>query len=145
MEREQIAARAAAVVDAYNAGDADGVVRFCTDASVLDDVVNAGPLTGKAALRGAAARYMTAFPDLHVTISSETIDGNRIVQEWVATGTHEGELMGIAPTHKPAEFHGCAVTNLDENGMVTEWAQYWNPLSLLWQLGVVDPGVLAVP
>jgi steroid delta-isomerase-like uncharacterized protein len=136
MEREKLLAMARESVDAWNRGDADGTV-----ANVADDIVHHDgglgmDVHGKAELRDLAQRYMTAFPDLHVEITSTTCEADRLVQEWVATGTHEGELMGMAPTHRHVEFRGCAVGEIGQDGLEHRSAQYWEALALMNQLGV---------
>jgi len=56
----------------------------------------------------------------------------------VATGTHQGELMGVRPTDRHADVHGCNVTRFREGKMVQAWV-YWDRGHLLEQLGVL-PG-----
>jgi steroid delta-isomerase-like uncharacterized protein len=129
-------ARAERAFAAWNRRDADGVV-----ADVADDVIwrDAGlgmPLQGREALRAVTWAYMTAFPDLRVTAGSYTIDGLRLVYEWVSTGTHQGVLMGLAPTGRWIENYGATVTTCDEDGLVIEGAAYWNPLVMYRQLGL---------
>jgi predicted ester cyclase len=86
---------------------------------------------------------MTAFPDLRVEVSSYTVDDLRMVQEWISTGTHQGELMGLPPTGRWTENYGALVTICDDNGRVIEGSVYWNPLAMFRQLGLEPPLVAA--
>ena len=99
MQRDELLALAQQAVDAWNRGDADGVVATLADDIEHYDAGISQQIHGKAEMRDYVQRYMSAFPDLHVDIKSNTCEGNCLVQEWVATGTHDGELMGMAPTH----------------------------------------------
>ena len=112
------------------------------DDVIWRDVALGMPLQGRAALLEAVQAYMTAFPDLRIEVSSYTIDGPRLVQEWMSTGTHQGELMGMAPTGRWIENYGALVTTCDDAGLVIEGAVYWNPLAMFRQLGL-EPPVLA--
>jgi steroid delta-isomerase-like uncharacterized protein len=135
MDRRQMLARAADALAAWNRGDAEGIVAFVAEDVIWRDVALGMPLHGRAALKRAAQAYMKAFPDLHVEVTSLTLDGARLVQEWTVTGTHRGELMGMAPTGRWTQGYGAVVTTFDDDGMMIEGAVYWNPLAMLQQIG----------
>jgi steroid delta-isomerase-like uncharacterized protein len=135
MEREKVLDMAREEVDAWNRHDADGTVAHAADDIVHHDAGVGMDFHGKAELRDLAQSYLTAFPDLHVDITSATCEGDRLIQEWVVTGTHEGELMGMAPTHRHVEFRGCAVTEFGDDGLEHRSAQYWEALPMMNQLG----------
>jgi steroid delta-isomerase-like uncharacterized protein len=128
--------RAEEALAAWNRGDCDGVVANIADDVIWRDVALGRPLIGRPALVEAVRGYMTAFPDLRLQVSSYTIDGPRLVQEWMSTGTHQGELMGLAPTGRWIENYGAMVTTCDDDGLVIEGAVYWNPLEMFRQLGL---------
>jgi steroid delta-isomerase-like uncharacterized protein len=123
---------------AWNRGDAAGVVANMADDVIWRDVALGMPLQGPAALERAARAYMAAFPDLHVTVDSYTVDGPRLAQEWTSTGTHRGEILGIGPTGRWVQTYGALVTTCDEDGLLIEGSVYWNPLEMLRQLGLMD-------
>jgi steroid delta-isomerase-like uncharacterized protein len=136
MERRLMLERAADALSAWNRGDPDGVVRHVVEDVLWRDVALGMPLQGRDALRHAARAYMTAFPDLHIKVTSSTQEGPRVAQEWTATGTHRGELMGLPPTGRWTESFGATVITFDEDGLMIEGAMYWNPLAMLQQLGL---------
>lgn len=137
MERRLILERAAEAVAAWNRGDAEGAVRYAVDDLLWRDVALPMPLHGREALKQALQGYMDAFPDLHVDVTSQTLQGLRLAQEWTVTGTHRGELMGIAPTGRASKVYGATVTVFDEEARVIEGSMYWNPLAMMHQLGVM--------
>jgi steroid delta-isomerase-like uncharacterized protein len=139
LTRRQMLDGAGRALAAWNRGDPEGVVADMADDVIWRDVALGLPLQGRPALVQAARAYMTAFPDLRVEISSYTIDGLRMVQEWTSTGTHQGDLMGLPPTGRWTENYGALVTICDDNGRVIEGSVYWNPLTMFRQLGLEPP------
>ena len=140
MDREAMLRRAREATDAWNRHDAAAVAAFAAEEATARDVGAPEPIRGRAAIQANVQAYMTAFPDLHIEVVSATCDGERVVQEWVATGTHEGRLMTLEPTHRRARTEGCTVTRFGAGDEWAEAAMYWSPLALLMQLGAVpDP------
>ena len=143
MTRRFMLDRAAEALAAWNRGDSAAVVANMADDVIWRDVALGMPLQGRPALQQAAQAYMIAFPDMRIEVSSYTIDGPRLVQEWMSTGTHQGELMGMAPTGRWIENYGALVTTCDDHGLVIEGSVYWNPLAMFRQLGL-EPPLVAV-
>ena len=137
MDRRLMLDRATETIAAWNRGDAEGVVAHTVDDVIWHDVALPMPLHGRDAMRTAAQGYMTAFPDLHIEVTSQTLDGPRLAQEWTATGTHRGELMGVAPTGRASKVYGATVATFDEEGRIIEGAMYWNALAMMHQLGLL--------
>ena len=138
MNRRQMLARRDDVIAAWNRHDPDAIVEHVAEDVIVRDVALGRPLLGRTALKQAVEAYIAAFPDLRVEITSSTLDGPRVVQEWTVTATHTGEFMGLRPTGRWTETYGATVSTYDEDGVVIEAAMYWNPLAILRQLGLVD-------
>ena len=124
------------VIEAWNAHDPDGVARLVSNDYVSESDTLPAPLRGPEAVRQVVQMYLHAFPDLRFEIEQVFSSGNYVTLRWRATGTHRGELMGIAPTNRPAETHGCTVEEVRDGKIVREWV-YWDTGSLLRQLGVL--------
>jgi steroid delta-isomerase-like uncharacterized protein len=140
MNRRLMLERAAEALAAWNRGDADGAVEYVAEDVIWRDVALRMPVHGRPALRKAVQAYMTAFPDLHLEITSSTLDGPRLALEWTLTGTHSGRLLGMPPTGRWTQTYGVTVTTFDDDGVMIEGALYWNPLAtfgLLDQTGVM--------
>ena len=82
------------------------------------------------------APLFSAFPDVHVTIEDMVAEGDRVVTRWTARGTHQGELMGIAPTGKTIAVMGISIGRHDANGQLLESWTSWDRLSMLQQLEI---------
>ena len=53
-----------------------------------------------------------------------------------ATGTHEGELLGIPPTGKPVEITGFDLFRIEGDRIAEMW-QNWDTLGLMQQVGAI--------
>ena len=96
----------------------------------------------------AVAQYFketrAAFPDQrNELIAMHHADDAVLVEFWLR-GTHEGELRGIPPTHKPFECRCLAVFEFEGEGLVCERV-YFDTATILGQLGLLPGSVQAPP
>jgi steroid delta-isomerase-like uncharacterized protein len=91
---------------------------------------------GPEAYKKHANIYMTAFPDNQLRIDDIVDGGDKVVVRWTATGTHRGDLRGIAPTNKRFEVTGTSIWHCANGKIVQEWLQ-WDALGLMRQLGAL--------
>lgn len=88
-------------------------------------------------------RYHTAFPDLAYVVDQTVVKNEKTAIIWHATGTHKGELFGVAPTEKSVTIKGVTVYSQSDGKIVSE-NQYWHSPELLYALGVTpDSGLQA--
>jgi steroid delta-isomerase-like uncharacterized protein len=80
--------------------------------------------------------YRAAFPDLHVQIEDQLAEGDRVATRWTGTGTHDGELAGIAPTGKRVTVPGMEIVRIANGRLVEGWEGY-DSGTLMRQLGVM--------
>ena len=107
------------------------------------DFVHHGALPGQTPDREGhkqtLAMFRSAFPDLNVTTEDIIAEG-KAVSRWTARGTHQGELMGIAPTGNEVTFTGIEVLRIAEGKVVERWAET-NDLEVMQQIGAIpEPG-----
>jgi steroid delta-isomerase-like uncharacterized protein len=112
---------------------------FRVIADLLRDCIYHLPVVGE--LRGEAlnqfhASLFAAFPDAQRTVEDQFTDDIHVVTRWTATGTHQGEFMGIAPTGKRVIITGISIHRIADGRIVEEWQQ-WDSLGLMQQIGVV--------
>jgi predicted ester cyclase len=76
------------------------------------------------------------YPDLHLTLQRQIAEGDWVVTQLTARGTHQGTWMGIKPTGKTVEF---SVVNVDKviDGRIVEHGGAANMLGPLLQIGAV--------
>jgi steroid delta-isomerase-like uncharacterized protein len=113
---------------------------------VIDELIAADCVTtvvgapeqirGAQGFREFVVMYRKAFPDLRLTTDEQIAEGENVVTRWTATGTHEGELMGIPATGKQATTAGINIARVAGGKIVEGWGLF-DQLGLLQQIGVV--------
>src|SRR5215467_11327377 len=53
-------------------------------------------LVGTEGFKEFYTRFRGAFPDTVITVEDALSEGDRVAARWVATGTHQGEHLGLA-------------------------------------------------
>ena len=81
--------------------------------------------------------FANAFPDGRIDVQRlHAVSENLVVAEFVARGTHEGDLMGIAPTGRSMTMPVCIVIEVRDGKIYAE-REYMDMLHMMQQLGVV--------
>ena len=93
-------------------------------------------VTNSEALKQYVGAYLTAFPDLHLTIDDLVAEGDRVVWRFTSTGTHNGPLMGMPATGKTSSITGIVIFRLENSRIVEGWVNI-DLLGLLQQIGVI--------
>jgi steroid delta-isomerase-like uncharacterized protein len=111
---------------------------------VIDDVVYedetvGAVLHGREELRKFAEGWFKAFPDLHFTLTSTLISGNRAALEWVGIGTQKGDMPGMSPaSNKVSNVPGASIVECAD-GKIKHNADYWDMATVMKQLGFLAP------
>jgi steroid delta-isomerase-like uncharacterized protein len=81
-----------------------------------------------------------AFPDARVTIEDQVAEGDKVVSRYTVSGTHQGEIMGAAPTGKLVTHTGHQTDRFEGGKIVESWTN-WDALGLLQEIGAIpSPG-----
>ncbi len=107
-----------------------------SDPSYVDHTAPPGLPGGIEGQKQLIGMYLTAFPDLHLTVEDMIAEGDKVVSRWTASGTHPGEFMGIPPTGKQLIAKGIEINRIAGRKFVEHWMEL-DTLGLLQQLGVV--------
>ena len=88
-------------------------------------------------LKQQVAVYRAAFADLHIAIDDLIEDHDKVVARYTITGTHTGDLLGIAPTSHKISANGITIYLIQAGKIVESWTN-WDALSLmhvdLWEV-----------
>ena len=101
-----------------------------------DGIVQRGPEAGLAI----AQMWAGGFPDAKIDIQRIHELGDTAVVEFIGRGTHNGEMMGIAPTGRAVTIPVCNVMEMRDGKIYAE-REYMDMMHMLTQLGVVQPPV----
>ena len=85
-------------------------------------------------------RYRAAFPDMQMNAEEVLVSGDRTVTRGTATGTHQGELMGMPPSGKRIEVKFIDIMQFNDAGVVREHWGLMDMLSMMQQLGAIPEG-----
>ena len=80
--------------------------------------------------------YLTAFPDLNLSIDDLVAEGDKVVWRFTSTGTQTGPFMGMPATGKTGNITGLVMFRLENSRIVEGWVNI-DALGLLQQLGVI--------
>ncbi|HEV2122734.1 MAG TPA: ester cyclase [Chloroflexota bacterium] len=93
------------------------------------------PVIGRQAAVQVMGAFWSAFPDLHFEVEREFASGDQAAICWRVTGTHQGDFVGIPPTGKQVDYHGCAIFQVRDGKIARVWT-YVDTGTILRQLGV---------
>jgi steroid delta-isomerase-like uncharacterized protein len=102
--------------------------------AVVEDSMHHEPVVGRAAIMARKSTGMAAIPDLNITITNRVVHGNQVSAEWIATGTHTGDLPGMPATGRPFTLRGVTVS-VRENGKIVRESIYYDVSDLHRQIG----------
>ncbi|GAB7187465.1 hypothetical protein ATKI12_7296 [Kitasatospora sp. Ki12] len=126
-----------AFIDAlFSKGDLGAV-----DEYLAEDFVNHDPPLGGGAdregMRRAGALFRAACPDWHSDQDLVIGEGDLVVEHFTASGTHRGELFGVAPSGRPLSLPGINIFRVRDGRIVERWGRL-DELGLLRQLGLAQ-------
>jgi steroid delta-isomerase-like uncharacterized protein len=112
---------------------------------ILDNLLTSGYLNhsssipdappGPAGLKPIIAAMRIAFPDLHYLIQDLIVTDNRVVARVKMSGTHTGDLFGIAPTNKKISVNQINIEYI-ENGKISQHWRITDEHTMMQQLGL---------
>ena len=91
----------------------------------------------KAGVRKLYGYMRDAFPDFHPKIHWQLADGDRVITYKTYYGTHEGDFLGIAPTHRKIHFETVDVMRVRDGKITDHWG-VGNLFSLMQPIGRMD-------
>ena len=122
--------------DIFNQRNLALVDELCTTNHVFHNPPTT--LHGREDFKQLLSLYITAFPDARFTVEDSIAEGDRVASRYTFRGTHQGKLMGIAPTGKQVTVTGIIINRIAGGQSAEGWLNF-DALGMLQQLGVVPP------
>ena len=119
--------------DEANKKNLDALPELITSDFVLH--ADGREIRGAESYRKGVSFLINAFPDWHFMIHDLVAEGDKVVCHFTTSGTHQGDLRGIAPTGKQIEIQGIAVYYL-KDGKIAEIQEVNDRLNMYQQLGI---------
>ena len=82
-----------------------------------------GTPAGPEAIRQVVTMFRTAFPDLHIDIEAMVAEGDTVVVRATTRGTHQGPLLGVAPTGRRVAMAGLTMVTVRNGRVVESWVK----------------------
>jgi predicted ester cyclase len=79
-----------------------------------------------------------AFPDLRMEAQDVLVSGDKAVARVRATGTHQGEFLGMAATGKSVDLQLIDITRFGDDGLPREHWGVFDVLAMMQQLGAIQ-------
>jgi predicted ester cyclase len=87
--------------------------------------------------------YRAAFPDLRLHAEYVVANGDMVVARARATGTHQGEFMGLPPTGNRVDVQLIDIIRFGDDGLAHEHWGVLDALGMMQQLGAIPAGAAA--
>jgi steroid delta-isomerase-like uncharacterized protein len=108
----------------------------------------AGPVVtasrGPPELREHIAGWLKAFPDIAITIESQTASGENVISWTTMRGRHRGTWQGVPATNREITIRTVAQHRIENGRIVEDWVIV-ETLGLFQQLGLLPPTNELIP
>jgi predicted ester cyclase len=119
----------------FSRGDLGSVDAYLSDAFVDHDPPF-GTSGDREGMRTVGQMVRGAFPDWHSELHLLIAEGDLVAEHFTASGTHRGEIMGVAPTGGEMFLKGINIFRLRDGRISERWGRL-DDFGFLQQLGVI--------
>jgi steroid delta-isomerase-like uncharacterized protein len=107
--------------------------RSYAEHAVVEDSLYPEPFVGRDAIMTRTHGRLPAIPDLKITTTNRVTHGNQVSTEWIATGTHLGDLPGLPASGHSFSIPGVTVV-VRHNGEIVRESLYYDMENVRQQL-----------
>lgn len=120
---------------AWVARDAAALARMhAPDAVVISPA--GGVLEGRVEIERVYRQWLAAFPDIVVEVEELIIEGDRVAELAKMSGTHAGELFGVAPSGRHVDMDVVLIMTI-KDGLIVEERRVYDFTGFLVKVGVL--------
>jgi hypothetical protein len=135
MDSAQLNSFGARYTAAWCSQNAASVAAFFSEAGSLQ-INNGAPSAGRTAITAAAQGFMTAFPDMVVTMDGVDLQGERAVYRWTLSGTNAGP----GGSGRAVRISGYEEWRLGADGLIAESKGHFDEADYKRQLSADTSG-----
>lgn len=125
------------IEDVVNRGDLDLVDELYAEQVMFHMPFSPEPLHGPESIKQTVAGFRTAFSDLSLKIEDLVAEDDVVVAHLTASGTNDGEMMGMPATNQPARWSLVHLITF-KDGKIIEDRAFVDRMGLMEQLGHVQ-------
>ena len=122
--------------DLLSAGDIDGFGNLLAD-DFVEHEETPGLEPTKEGVKQFFHMYRAAFPDLRMEPQDVLASGDKVVARARATGTNQGEFMGMPATGKSVDVQLIDIIRFGDDGLAREHWGVFDALGMMQQLGAI--------
>ena len=122
--------------DLLSAGDVDGFGDLIAD-DFVEHEETPGLEPTKEGVKQFFHMYRAAFPDLRMEPQDVLASGDKVVARARATGTNQGEFMGMPATGKSVDVQLIDIIRFGDDGLAREHWGVFDALGMMQQLGAI--------
>ena len=122
--------------DLLSAGDIDGFGNLLAD-DFVEHEETPGLEPTKEGVKQFFHMYRAAFPDLRMEPQDVLASGDKVVARTRATGTNQGEFMGMPATGKRVDVQLIDIIRFGDDGLAREHWGVFDALGMMQQLGAI--------
>jgi steroid delta-isomerase-like uncharacterized protein len=119
-----------------SAGDIDGFGDLIAD-DFVEHEETPGLEPTKEGVKQFFHMYRAAFPDLRMEPQDVLASGDKVVARARATGTNQGEFMGMPATGKSVDVQLIDIIRFGDDGLAREHWGVFDALGMMQQLGAI--------
>ena len=101
----------------------DGLAEDLFHPKVVDHNLQPGQEPGLAGVEQIIGLYHAVFPDLTLSCDDIVPSGDKVAVRWTATGTHEGDQLGVPATHRKVTLSGIDIVRIANGRIVERWGK----------------------
>ena len=137
MSEENKAIARRALEEIFSAqGDLDVADELIAPNYIGHDPVSPEDVHGPEGVKEFASMYRNAFPDVQMSVEDQIAEGDMVATRWIASGTHQGDMMGIAPSGNRVTVSGTSIERIVDGKIEETWDNY-DALGMMQQIGAI--------
>ena len=119
--------------EVWNKKNEKAIDEMCAEDVVANGLTDAegNTIRGRDAYKNLFRAFISAYPDMKITVEDTVAEGDKIAARCRVTGTHTGEGLGVAPTNQPLEFTGMTIVRIEDGKITEAWNEFDSQLGVL--------------
>ncbi|MBV9468713.1 MAG: ester cyclase [Abitibacteriaceae bacterium] len=112
--------------EVWNKGNLDALQEMLDENAIVHNlpVTNPDSKCGPAEFAPFVQTFRGALPDIQFTVEAVISEGNMAAARCSVRGTHTGDSLGIAASHKPVQITGMTMVRLENGKIVEGWNNF---------------------
>ncbi len=128
---------------AFNGRDFDGAVSKMAEGFTYRDRARNVTFTGRNGFKEFLQGWADAFSNATVTDPTYLDAGDTVIAQFQGRGVNDGALGPLPETGREIDVSFCEFMRFDDNGQIVSGGIYYDQLTMMTQLGHIEPSAEA--